>query len=84
MKIEQITYYKLYDQRLFYIAKSEIQIGVTAHVFTPVGGMKEVIFRHLEFELWDLIFIFKDPGKYCFIIFEDGLKKLIFIVTIIV
>lgn len=83
MKVEQAIYYRLYDQRLFYVAESDIQVGITAHVYTPTNGRLEVAFKHLEFELWDLNFIFKNPGKYCFIIFEDGLKKVILIITII-
>jgi len=82
MKIEQIKYERIGYQRLFYIVENEEPILVTAHVHTSSEGRKDVEFRNLEFEVWDCDFTFKFPGKYIFIIFEDGLKTLILIVTI--
>jgi len=55
---------------------------VVANCFTAGNGTEIVSFRYLEFEVWDLNFDFKLPGKYCFVIFEDGLRVLILIVTI--
>ena len=85
MRIEKITYNRTGYQRLFYVAKNLdiLHPPIKAIVYTAQSGKKEVEFRHLEFEVWDLGFIFKDPGKYCFIVFEDGLRETILIVTII-
>ena len=82
LKVEQISYKKTGHQRLFYVAQNKIQRSIIAHVYTSAEGRKDVEFSHLEFELWDVDFVFKYPGKYSFIIFEDGLKTLILIVTI--
>jgi len=84
MKVEQIKYDKIGHQRLFYIAKNEIYYSVKASVYSPspFRSREEVEFKNLEFEVWDLDFVFKYTGKYIFIIFEDGLRTLILIVTI--
>ena len=83
LKIERISYKGIGSKRLFYIAENEIHDSVKAHVYTSGDGRKEEEFSHLEFEVWDLEFIFNYPGKYIFIIFEDGLRNLIVIATII-
>ena len=82
MKVEQATY-KLGVQRLFYVAtNSPPKVNsVTAIVYTAQRGRKEVEFRYLEFEIYDLWFTFYDKGKYIFIIFEDGLRVVTLIVT---
>ncbi|KKL13951.1 hypothetical protein LCGC14_2520630 [marine sediment metagenome] len=82
LKIEQIKYKRTGDQRLFYIAENNPQLSVNTIVYTAGEGRKELNFHNLEFEVWALDFVFKFPGKYIFIIFEDGLKTLILIITI--
>lgn len=85
MKIEQITYNGTGYQRLFYIATKTglLDPPVEAIVYTAQSGRKSVNFRWLEFEVWDLDFIFLNPGKYIFIIFEAGSREIILIVTIV-
>jgi len=82
LKIEKIAYNGVGSQRLFYITETKIFHSVKAHTYPSVKGISEFEFKQFEFELWYLDFKFNLPGKYAFIIFEDGLKTLILIVTI--
>ncbi len=84
MRIEQVTYRNVGCKRLFYIASSVQVSTVVADCFPAAVRAKDVVaFKNLEFEVWDLDYEFKRYGKYCFVIFEDGLKTIILIVTII-
>ena len=82
MKVEQLKYDTVGHRRLFYVAEDVIHSAVTAHIYTAAEGRKEAEFESLEFEVYSLDFAFRFCGKYIFIIFEDGLKTLILIVTI--
>ena len=81
MKVEQIKY-SAGHQRLFYVPENIVLYSVIAYIFTPAEGEKEVWFRPLLYGVWDLDFIFKYLGKYVFVIFEDGIKTLVLIITI--
>ena len=84
MRIDQVTYRGTGCKRLFYIASNANILTVIADCFAAAARAKEVVkFKKLEFEVWDLSYEFKHPGKYCFVIFEDGLKTIILIVTIL-
>ncbi len=83
MRVDQVTYSGTGCKRLFYIASSMQVLTVVAHCFTAGNGKEVVKFKNLEFEVWDLSYEFKHPGKYCFVVFEDGLKIIILIVSII-
>lgn len=84
MKVELITFNGIGHHRLFYVATdSPPNVNlVTATVYTALSGKKHVDFYHLEFEVYMLNFKFLNRGKYIFITFEDGSRKLISIVTI--
>ncbi len=83
MRVDQATYRNTGCKRLFYIA-SNVQVStVIANCFTAGNGKEVVTFKNLEFEVWDLNYEFKHYGKYCFVVFEDGLKTIILIVSII-
>ena len=84
MQIDQVTYHNIGCKRLFYIASSMEVSTVVANCFPATVRAKDVVsFEKLEFEVWDLSYEFKRYGKYCFVIFEDGLKTVILIVTIV-
>ena len=83
MKVERISYKHHGANRLFYIASSTTVSTVVANCFTAGNGKEVLEFKNLEFEVWDLNYEFKHIGKYCFVIFEDGLKTVILIVTIV-
>lgn len=83
MKVDKITYNSTGVKRLFYIASNAVIAAVVANLFTAANGKEIVTFKNLEFEVWDLNYEFKHIGKYCFVIFEDGLKTVILIVTIL-
>lgn len=83
MRVDQVTYRSTGCRRLFYIASSAQVSTVAANCFTAGNGKEVVAFKNLEFEVWDLNYEFKQIGKYCFVIFEDGLKTIILIVSII-
>ncbi len=84
MRVDQVTYHNTGCKRLFYIASSVQVSTVVADCFPAAIRAKDVVaFKNLEFEVWDLDYEFKHFGKYCFVVFEDGLKTIILIVTII-
>ncbi len=82
MKVEQARYEATGNQRLFYVTEKDVYPLVIAHLYTPASGKVDVEFRHLENGVYDLDYVFKNLGKYIFIIFENDVKTLILIVTI--
>lgn len=84
MRVERVIYRDTGSKRLFYIASSAQVSTVVANCFPATARAKVVVaFKNLEFEVWDLDYEFKRLGKYCFVVFEDGLKTIVLIVTII-
>jgi len=81
MKVEQIKY-SAGHQRLFYVPENIVLFSVLTHVFTPNKGEEEFYFRPLLYNVWNLDYTFQVNGKYVFVIFEDGIKTLVLIITI--
>lgn len=82
MKIERWDFLKG-ENVLFYIPEDGLFITIVgARVYTSQEGKKEFVLDKLEDGIWNLTIDFNHLGKYVAVFSEDGIKKLIVIITV--
>lgn len=86
MKIDWIQYSGPGPWCVFFVSESEDDENppeVTVHCHTTQDGRKDYTLRLLEPGVYYFNFLFKYPGKYIFVFFENGIRKLITIISVV-